>query len=85
MSHPLRRESKTSERLQGSAASHLSARPGDCHTEAVLASLLDSLECGVLICGAEGDLWAVNDRFAEIVGTEPESCADYVIWGNSSE
>jgi PAS domain S-box-containing protein len=39
--------------------------------EAVLATLLESLECGILLLGPGGDLWAVNDRFAEILGIEP--------------
>jgi len=40
----------------------------DSRAEAVLATLLESLECGILLFGPGGDLWAVNDRFAEILG-----------------
>jgi PAS domain S-box-containing protein len=43
---------------------------GDSRAEAVLAALLESLECGILLFGPGGDLWAVNDRFAEILGIE---------------
>jgi signal transduction histidine kinase/CheY-like chemotaxis protein len=44
----------------------------DPRAEAVLASLLESVECGILLFSVGGDLWAVNDRFAEFVGIEPE-------------
>ncbi len=40
-------------------------------TEAVLATLLDSVSCGILLAGTSGDLWAVNDRLAEILGHAP--------------
>lgn len=40
--------------------------------EAVLATLLESVECGILLFGTGGELWAVNDRFAEIFGVEAE-------------
>ena len=40
-------------------------------TEAVLATLLDSVSCGILLAGTSGDLWAVNDRLAEILGHPP--------------
>jgi len=55
----------------------LSSRPGarspeiGSRAEAVSATLLESLECGILVFGPGGDLWAVNDRFAEILGVEP--------------
>jgi PAS domain S-box-containing protein len=39
--------------------------------EAILATLLESVECGILVLGPGGDLWVVNDRFAEILGIEP--------------
>jgi signal transduction histidine kinase/CheY-like chemotaxis protein len=50
------------------------ARPpeSDSRTQDVLATLLESLECGVLLSGTGGDLWAINDRFAEILRVEPE-------------
>jgi two-component system NtrC family sensor kinase len=38
----------------------------------VLGTLLESIECGILLCGPRGNLWALNDRFAGIVGVEPE-------------
>jgi two-component system, NtrC family, sensor kinase len=39
--------------------------------EAMLGTLLDSVGCGILLFGLSGELWAVNDRFAEILGNEP--------------
>ena len=45
--------------------------PGS-RAEAVLATLLESVECGILLFGTSGELWAVNDRFAEIFGVEAE-------------
>jgi PAS domain S-box-containing protein len=39
--------------------------------EAVLGTLLDSVGCGILLFGLNGDLWTVNERFAEILGSEP--------------
>lgn len=41
-------------------------------TEAVLATLLDSVSCGILLAGPGGNLWAVNDRLGEILGHAPE-------------
>ena len=41
-------------------------------TEAVLATLLDSVGCGILLAGTGGDLRAVNDRLAEMLGHAPE-------------
>ena len=67
-------DSRLSERSRGG---DLSNRPGarspelGYRAEAVLATLLESLECGILLFGPGGDLWAVNDRFAEILGIEP--------------
>lgn len=43
----------------------------DSRAEAALAALVESLECGILLFGTGGDLWAANDRFAEIFGVEP--------------
>lgn len=40
--------------------------------EAVLATLFDSLECGILLVGKDGQLWAVNDKLAEIFRQAPE-------------
>lgn len=75
MSQPLRRDSRTpAEGLPRAGGSRMPA-PSDRRDpppDAALATLLDSLECGVLICGIEGDLCAVNERFGEIVGAEPE-------------
>lgn len=56
--------------LSSRSAGHASeAQPA---AEAVLATVLESLESGILVFGPAGELWAVNDRFAEIVGVEPE-------------
>jgi PAS domain S-box-containing protein len=42
----------------------------------MLATLLESVECGILLFGAGGEVWAVNDRFAEIFGVEAERLRD---------
>lgn len=47
-------------------------------TEAVLATLLDSVNCGILLAGTGGDLWAVNDRLAEILGQTPERLRELI-------
>jgi PAS domain S-box-containing protein len=47
-------------------------------TEAVLATLLDSVGCGILLAGTGGDLWAVNDRLAEILGHAPERLREFI-------
>ena len=39
----------------------------ESRAEAVLAALLESVECGILLAGPQGELWAVNDRFAESI------------------
>jgi PAS domain S-box-containing protein len=44
----------------------------DSRREAVLATVLESVECGILLFGSGGELWAVNDRLAEILGMELE-------------
>jgi PAS domain S-box-containing protein len=44
----------------------------DSRAEAVLAALLESVECGILLFGTGGELWALNDRFAKILGVEAE-------------
>ena len=50
----------------------------DWQTEAVLATLLDSVNCGILLAGTGGDLWAVNDRLAEILGRAPERLRELI-------
>ncbi len=37
-----------------------------------MATLLESLECGILVFGSGGELWAVNDQFAGMLGIEAE-------------
>jgi two-component system NtrC family sensor kinase len=60
------------------------ARPGsreadaEWQTEAVLATLLDSVGCGILLAGTSGVLWAVNDRLAEILGHAPERLRELI-------
>lgn len=44
----------------------------ESQAEAVLAALLDSVSCGILLAGTAGDLWAVNDRLGEILGQGPD-------------
>jgi len=63
----------------------LSSRAGaissevESRREAVLATVLESVECGILLFGSGGELWAVNDRFAAILGIEPERLRE---WSN---
>jgi signal transduction histidine kinase/ActR/RegA family two-component response regulator len=40
--------------------------------ESLVDTLLESVGCGVLLFGPAGELWALNDRFVEIVEGEPE-------------
>jgi len=47
-------------------------------TEAVLATLVDSVNCGILLAGTSGDLWTVNDRLAEILGHAPEQLRELI-------
>ncbi len=42
----------------------------------VLAAVLDSVDCGVLLFGTEGDLRLANDTFAKLFGTERSSLRD---------
>src|SRR5487761_399001 len=75
MRHFAPNDSRTTEKTRGAG---LSSRPGarsadaESRAEAVLATILESMECGILLFGPGGDLWAVNDRFAAILGVEPE-------------
>jgi PAS domain-containing protein len=40
------------------------------HAEEVLQALFDSVGCGILLFGASGGLWDVNERFSEILQIE---------------
>ena len=57
--------------LLSSRAEALSSET-ESRREAVLATVLESVECGILLFGSGGELWAVNDRLAGILGVEPE-------------
>jgi PAS domain S-box-containing protein len=75
MRHLAPNDSRIAERNRGAAHEgrpSVRSAEADPRAEAVLATLLESVECGILLFGPEGDLWAVNDRFAEILGLEPE-------------
>ena len=74
MRHLAPNDSRVSEKIRAGLAggAGLPLRETDSRPEAVLAALLESVDCGILLCGPGGDLWAINDRFAEIVGVEPE-------------
>jgi PAS domain S-box-containing protein len=74
MRHLVPNDSRVSEKIRAGLASRagLPLPETDSRPEAVLAALLESVECGILIFGPGGDLWAVNDRFAEIMGVEAE-------------
>jgi PAS domain S-box-containing protein len=54
-------------RQAGAVSSEVESR-----REAVLATVLESMECGILLFGSGGELWAVNDQLAQILGVEPE-------------
>lgn len=74
MRHVTPNDSRTSEKIRAGLASIAGAplTETDPRAEAILVALLESVECGILVLGQGGDLWAVNDRFAQIVGVEPE-------------
>jgi PAS domain S-box-containing protein len=75
MRHIAPNDSRTSEKIRAGLASLAAGSPlteTDPRAEAILVALLESVECGILLLGQGGDLWAVNDRFAQIVGVEPE-------------
>lgn len=65
---------------QGGRAARHGSREGESEwqTEAVLATLLDSVNCGILLAGTGGDLWAVNDRLADILGHAPERLRELI-------
>src|SRR5438309_9824338 len=75
MRHIAPNHSRASEGMRNAL---LSSRAGaissevDSRREAVLATVLESMECGILLFGSGGELWAVNDRLAQILGVEPE-------------
>ena len=74
MRHCAPNDSRT-EKTRGTVhAGRAGARSAEAESraEAVLATILESMECGILLFGPGGDLWAVNDRFAGILGIEPE-------------
>lgn len=74
MRHVTPNDSRMSEKIRAGLASIAGAplTETDPRAEAILVALLESVECGILVSGQGGDLWAVNDRFAQIVGVEPE-------------
>ncbi len=65
---------------QGGRVARAGSREADTEwqTEAVLATVLDSVSCGILLAGTGGDLWAVNDRLAEILGHAPERLRELI-------
>ncbi len=63
-SHALRRGTDVSELPGGDSAA--------------LAALLDSVDCGVLLFGAHGELRAANDRFAEMLHIAPARLRELV-------
>jgi signal transduction histidine kinase/DNA-binding NarL/FixJ family response regulator len=48
------------------------AAQGGWRPEAVVEALLESVDCGILLAQADGDLWAINQRLAEIWGQDAE-------------
>ncbi len=80
---PANRPAELSERdraEQGGGIARSGSREAESawQTEAVLATLLDSVNCGILLAGTSGDLWAVNDRLAEILGQAPERLRELI-------
>ncbi len=75
MQNSARNDSLTWKRVlrssDGSTQSGVGLPEMESRDEAMLGTLLDSVGCGILLFGLRGDLWAVNDRFAEILGNEP--------------
>ena len=75
MRHIAPNDSRASEGMRNAL---LSSRAGavssevESRREAVLAAVLESVECGILLFGSGGELWALNDRLAEILGVEAE-------------
>ncbi len=75
MRHLAPNDSRTTETIQGAGLSSRAAGRSpevESRLEAVLATVLESADCGIVLFGLRGDLWAVNDRFAGMVGVEPE-------------
>ena len=74
MRNPAPHDSRMSEKVSSAGCASLGSRSPDqgSRGEAVLATLLESVECGILLFGTGGELWAVNDRFAEMFGVEAE-------------
>lgn len=74
MSHIAPHDSRATEGIRNALlSSRAEARPSEVESrrEAVLATVLESVECGILLFGSGGELWAVNDRLAGILGVEP--------------
>lgn len=74
MRNPAPRDSRIPEKVSAAGFASLGNRSPDqgSQGEAVLATLLESVECGILLFRTGGELWAVNDRFAEMFGVEAE-------------
>jgi len=64
--------------LLSSRAEALSSET-ESRREAVLATVLESVECGILLFGSSGELWAINDQMAGIVGLKAERLYE---WGH---
>src|SRR3984893_1070324 len=75
MRNPAPRDSRMPDKVSSASFASLGGRsPGQSSQgEAVLATLLESVECGILLFGTGGELWAVNNRFAEMFGVEAEN------------
>src|SRR5260370_2734822 len=75
MRHIAQNDSRASERMRNallsSRAEALSSET-ESRREAVVATVLGAVECGILLFGSGGELWAVNDRLAGILGVESE-------------
>jgi PAS domain S-box-containing protein len=74
MRNPAPRDSRMPEKASSAGFASLGGRSPDpgSQGEAVLATLLESVECGILLFGTGGELWALNNRFAQMFGVEAE-------------
>jgi len=75
MRHPAPHDFRPSEKISSAGVPSREGAPSastHARAEAVLAALLESVECGILLFGTGGELWAINDRFANILGIEAE-------------
>ena len=81
MHHIAPNDARTSERVRNALLSSRKGGTGrgESRHEVVLAAVPEAVDCGILLFGTKGELWAVNDQFAAILGIEPERLGE---WSN---